>query len=114
MTNQSGTKEALSLWQHVSTECVRQKQYDLSMRQLSLLLSIYLDEPPHTVKNLSARMNVSKPAICRALDTLSHNGLLKRTRDEKDRRNVFVQRTVKGSVFLTEFSEIIMKNLANI
>lgn len=96
------------------SQCVRLRTYDLSMRQLSVLLSVYMDEPPHTVKNLAQRMNISKPAICRALDSLSKNGLLKRVRDEKDRRNVYVQRTVKGSVFLTEFSEIIMSNLANI
>lgn len=114
MQAQSGTKEALALWYQVMGECVRLRTYDLSMRQISVLLSVYMDEAPHTVRNLALRMNISKPAICRALDSLSRNGLLKRVRDEKDRRNVYIQRTVKGSVFLSEFSEIIMKSLANI
>ena len=34
--------------------------------------------------------------------------LLKRKVDESDRRSVLVQRTVKGSVFLREFGEIIV------
>ena len=109
-----GKKEALHLWQQVTSSCVRMKSYDLSRRQLAVLLSVYLEPAPHTVRNLAERMNISKPAICRALDYLARSGLLKRVRDEHDRRNVFVQRTVKGSVFLTEFSELIMYNLGKV
>ena len=111
---QAGKKEALHLWQQVTSSCVRMKSYDLSMRQLAVLLSVYLEPAPHTVKNLAERMNISKPAICRALDYLARSGLLKRMRDEHDRRNVLIQRTVKGSVFLTEFSELIMYNLGKV
>ena len=111
---QAGKKEALHLWQQVTASCVRMKSYDLSMRQLAVLLTVYLEPAPNTVKNLADRMNISKPAICRALDSLGRSGLLKRMRDEHDRRNVLVQRTVKGSVFLTEFSELIMYNLGKV
>jgi DNA-binding MarR family transcriptional regulator len=34
-------------------------------------------------------------------------GLVKRKRDEQDNRIVHIQRTVKGSVYLSEFAEII-------
>ena len=40
--------------------------------------------------------------------------LLKRKRDETDRRNVLVQRTVKGSVYLSEFAELIAKHARDI
>ena len=32
---------------------------------------------------------------------------VRRARDESDRRSVFVQRTVKGAVFLSEFADLI-------
>jgi DNA-binding MarR family transcriptional regulator len=34
-------------------------------------------------------------------------GLARRRRDDGDRRSVLVQRTVKGSVFLSEFADIV-------
>lgn len=99
--------EALALWQNVMLETVRRDGPDLSSRQLAILLTVYLTPPPHTVRGLAASLNVSKPAITRALDTLGGLDLLKRKRDEVDRRNVFVQRTVKGSVFLRDFGDLV-------
>ena len=72
---------------------------------MALLMEVYLTPPPHTVGLLAEKLNISKPAITRALDTMGRQGLLKRKRDEQDRRNVHVQRTVKGSVFLREFGD---------
>ncbi|MGB3809118.1 MAG: MarR family transcriptional regulator [Parvibaculum sp.] len=99
--------QALALWQNVVLETVRREGPDLSSRQLAILLSVYLTPPPHTVRGLAASLNVSKPAITRALDTLGQLDLLKRKRDEADRRNVLVQRTVKGSVFLRDFGDLV-------
>ena len=75
---------------------------------MALLLSVYLTPAPHTVRGLSEALNISKPAITRALDRLSSLGMVKRKVDEEDRRSVLVQRTVKGSVFLREFGDIIV------
>jgi DNA-binding MarR family transcriptional regulator len=75
---------------------------------LALLLTVYLTPPPHTVRGLASTLNISKPAISRALDRLGRLGFIRRKRDEADRRNVLVQRTVKGSVFLTEFSQLLL------
>jgi len=99
--------QALALWQDVVLETVRRDGPDLSSRQLAILLSVYLTPPPHTVRGLAGLLNVSKPAITRALDTLGQLDLLKRKRDEADRRNVLVQRTVKGSVFLRDFADLV-------
>ena len=74
---------------------------------MALMLLIYLEEGPHTVRALAERLGVSKPVISRALDALGRLGLLKRKRDEQDRRNLFVQRTVKGAVYLNDFAEFI-------
>jgi DNA-binding MarR family transcriptional regulator len=75
---------------------------------MALLLTVYLTPQPHTVRGLAEILNVSKPAITRALDRLGLLGLARRKRDETDRRSVLVQRTVKGSVFLSEFSDIML------
>src|SRR4051794_17227129 len=100
--------QALDLWRNVLVSSVRQAGPDLSSRQLALLLTVYLTAPPHTVRGLSATLTVSKPAISRALDRLGRLGFIRRKRDDADRRNVLVQRTVKGSVFLTEFAHLVI------
>jgi len=100
--------DALELWRGALVASVRQDGPDLSARQLALLLTVYMTPPPHTVRGLAATLNVSKPAITRALDRLGRLGFTKRKRDQEDRRNVLVQRTVKGSVFLTEFAQLVI------
>ena len=99
--------QALTLWREALAETVRRDQPDLSARQMAILLTVYLTPAPHTVRGLASGLNVSKPAVTRALDRLGGLGLLRRKTDEADRRNVLVQRTVKGSVFLSEFGELI-------
>ena len=98
---------ALELWRLAVVESVRREAPDLSARQLAVLLTVYKTDPPHTIRGLSAALNVAKPAITRAVDRLSRLGLVRRRRDEADRRNVLLQRTVRGSVFLSEFGDII-------
>ncbi|MGB0695469.1 MAG: MarR family transcriptional regulator [Rhodospirillaceae bacterium] len=105
--------EALDLWRGSIVESVRRDAPDLSARQMALLLTVYLTPPPHTVRGLAGLLNVSKPAITRAVDRLSEYGLVKRKTDENDRRSVLIQRTVKGSVFLREFGDIIVSASRN-
>ncbi len=104
-----GGHKGLRLWMQTLTDTVRAKGPDLTSRQLALLLRIYLEAQPHTVRGLAKALNVTKPVITRAIDTLSAQGLVKRVRDEKDKRNVLIQRTVKGAVFLTDFAETMEK-----
>jgi DNA-binding MarR family transcriptional regulator len=81
-------------------------QADLTTRQMAVLLHVYLEPPPHTVRGLAATLEISKPAVTRALDRLSQLGFVRRKRDDTDRRSILVQRTVSGSVFLREFADI--------
>ena len=99
--------QALDLWRDVLVETVRSAGTDLSARQLAIVLTVYLTPPPHTVRGLAALLRISKPAVTRALDRLGILGLARRRRDEVDRRSVLVQRTVKGSVFLSDFAETV-------
>jgi DNA-binding MarR family transcriptional regulator len=82
---------------------------DLSVRQMSILLTIYLEAPPHTVRDLARKLKVTKPVITRALDTMGRLDLVSRRRDEKDRRNVLVQRTVTGALYLERLADTIGK-----
>ena len=100
--------QALTLWHDVVMETVHHDGPDLSARQLAILLTVYLSPPPHTVRGLAQKLGVSKPAITRALDTMGQRDLVKRKRDEADKRNVLVQRTVKGSVFLSDLADVII------
>lgn len=100
--------QALRLWQQVALGAVRDGAPDLSMRQLAILLTIYLDPPPHTVRGLAAALAVSKPVVTRALDTMGALKLVSRHRDEADRRNVLIRRTVEGALYVERFGDAII------
>ncbi len=107
MSIQLTTAEVLGLWHNVHLALVHDDEPDLSARQISVLLTVYLEAPPHTVRDLAARLGVSKPVITRALDTMGKLGLVSRRRDEKDRRNVLIQRTVDGALFVERLADTI-------
>jgi DNA-binding MarR family transcriptional regulator len=86
---------------------VRRSGPDLSARQLGVFLTCYLEEQAQTVRGLAARLNVSKPAITRALDRLSEFDLIRRKTDPLDRRSVLVQRTMAGAGFLRDIKRIL-------
>lgn len=109
MTVKLTQNQALALWQGAIVESVRRDSPDLSARQMAVLTTVYLTPPPHTVRGLADQLNVSKPAITRALDRLSELGMVRRKPDDHDRRSVNIQRTVKGSVYLSEFADLIME-----
>ncbi|MHA1113853.1 MAG: MarR family winged helix-turn-helix transcriptional regulator [Alphaproteobacteria bacterium] len=100
--------QALEIWRRAMVAGVRRDEGDLSARQMAILLTVYLGDPPHTVRGLAADLVISKPAVTRALDRLEALGLAARRKDEADRRGILVQRTVKGSVYLRDVAETIM------
>lgn len=97
--------EALGLWHRVFAGMVLDGKSELTVRQLTILLTIYLESPPHTVRGLASQLKVTKPVITRALDTMGHKGLVARRRDPKDRRNVIIQRTVDGALFVEQLGD---------
>jgi DNA-binding MarR family transcriptional regulator len=99
--------QGLRNWHHTLCRNIRKEGAGLTARQMAILLTVYLREPPHTVRGLAKELGVAKPVITRALDTMGKLGYLKRKRDEADRRNIFIQRTVKGAVYLSEFADTI-------
>lgn len=100
-------EKSLFSWMHTLVDYVRSGEPDLTNRQMALLMLVYLDAGPHTVRGLARALNVSKPVVTRALNRLGALGYLRRQRDDTDKRNIFVARTPKGADFLAEFGQFL-------
>lgn len=96
-------------WMDVLVAYVRSTRVDLTNRQMALLMLVYLTPGPHTVRGLASQLQVSKPVVTRALNTLGALGYLKRRKDERDLRNVLVDSTESGRAFLASFAGLIEK-----
>jgi DNA-binding MarR family transcriptional regulator len=99
--------QALDIWRGAALDAVRGGRPDLTMRQMAVLLTVYLKPAPHTVRGLAAELNVSKPAVVRAVDRLEELEFVRRREDPADKRNVLIERTVKGAVYLRESGDMI-------
>ena len=108
MAAQTGTDHLIGILRDTIVSLVRRDGPDLSARQLGVFLTVYLNDGPHTVRGLAAALNVSKPAITRALDRLGELDLARRKVDPMDRRSVLVQRTLKGAALLRDMRAILI------
>ncbi len=106
MALNSSADQLVNVLRETIVSLVRRDGPDLSARQLGVFLTCYLQDGAHTVRGLAADLNVSKPAITRALDRLGELDLAKRKVDPADRRSVLVQRTLKGQAFLRDLRTI--------
>ena len=106
MAVQSNPDQLVGILRDTVVALVRRDGPDLSARQLGVFLTVYLTDGPHTVRGLAAELNVSKPAITRALDRLGELSLVRRKVDPMDRRSVLVQPTEAGEVFLAELRHV--------
>ncbi len=106
MATASATEQLVGMLRNTIVALVRRDGPDLSARQLGVFLTCYLQDGAHTVRGLAAELNVSKPAITRALDRLGELDLARRKVDPTDRRSVLVQRTLKGQAFLRDLRSI--------
>jgi len=107
-------KQALGLWLDVTSRSVQSDGPDLTARQTALMLTVYLEAGPHTVRALAQQLGVGKPAIVRAIDTLQDVGLVDRRPDPVDRRNIFVVGTEAGAERLSTYAAFIARNIAEI
>ena len=101
-------RQSLDLWRRAVSSYVRTSEPDLSARQQAIFMTIALQPGPHTVRGLAADLNLAKPAVTRALDTLEKAGFVRRRRDEQDLRSVFLERTPDGMAWLRDFSSLIV------
>lgn len=107
------SSQALRLIHDVSLGLVREGKLeeapDFTLRQLTILLTVYLEPPPHTIRGLAGKLGVTKPVITRALDSMGKLDIINRRRDDDDRRNVIVQRTVKGALYVESLGDLIVR-----
>ena len=103
--------QALAFWQGALASLVRDDAPDLTVRQLAILVTIYASDSASTIRALSASLNLAKPVVTRAVDTLEKHDLCRRQPDESDGRSVIIQRTVRGSVYTAALSDEIRQSL---
>lgn len=85
---------------------VRSNHPDLTLRQLGVLLVVYLTDEVQMVRGLAQHLKVQKPVISRVLDRLSELELVRRGIDLEDRRNVLVMRTTSGAAMMERLGEV--------
>ena len=60
-------EQALKLLHELSLGLVREGRPegvpDFTLRQLAILLTVYLESPPHTVRGLAKKLGVTKPVV---------------------------------------------------
>jgi DNA-binding MarR family transcriptional regulator len=104
-TGRTSAEHLLHILMRTMVASVRGSSPDLTARQLAVFLKIYLEPgAEHTVRGLAAELNVSKPAITRALDRLVELDFTRRQTDPHDRRSVIARRTTAGSAYLRTLS----------
>ena len=92
--DKSAANPLLYVFMHTIVAAVRSDTTDLTARQLAVFLKAYLEpQTEHTVRGFFAELNVSKPAVTRALDRLAKSDFIKREQDKHDRRSIIVRRT---------------------
>ena len=75
-------------------------QPDLNLRQLAVLLVVYLSDNLQTVRGLAAHLHIHKSAVGRALNHFEETDVAYREADLQDRRSVFVRRTIRGAAMV--------------
>lgn len=98
----------LELWRRAVTASVRSDAPDLTARQQAILMTIALVPGPHTVRGLADHLDIAKPAVTRALDSLSRLDFIRRIKDDNDLRNIFIERTPAGMTYLRSFAGLVM------
>ena len=72
----------------------------MNMLCLKILLINKIAQQPMQVHEIAAELPVTAPAVSRSLDLLEKKNMIKRQRDEVDRRRVFISLTAKGEAFI--------------
>jgi DNA-binding MarR family transcriptional regulator len=107
-TADDARRERLTSYLNATASMVRSDETDLTQRQQTVLLKVYLADDEQTVRGLAAFAGISKPAITRALDRLAEFDLIRRKTDPADRRSILVQQTGRGKAYLRRFGDLLV------
>lgn len=102
---------ALAMWKDVTVASVAGDMPDLSARQTAVLMCVYLEEGPHTVRSLAARLKVTKAVISRAIDRLKSYNYILRADDPRDGRSIVLRRTPDGINYLRDFASLMQREM---
>jgi DNA-binding MarR family transcriptional regulator len=102
-------RRGLALWHGALKRALKAEAPVLSTRQMGILLTVYLDPGPHTLRQVASALRIPESAAARALDVLERHDFLRRRRDQQDRRAIQLHRTVKGAVYLNDWGELVAK-----
>lgn len=75
------------------------KCYGLTVPQIICLYEIY-ENGAMTISRLSKQVFLSMSTLVGIIDRLEEKDFINRTRDTKDRRNIFINITIKGNQFV--------------
>lgn len=78
----------------------------MTCRQFAVLFAVNEARGSATVRGLAADLNLTKPVITRAVDSLVGLGLTHRRRCKTDRRDVFISITPKAITFFAELAAL--------
>lgn len=81
---------------------------EITIRNLSILLSVYMDGEAYTIRAVAKHLDIPKAAVSRAIDTLEKLDLLVRIRDPKDGRSITLGRTPRGIEYLRHVSSCLI------
>lgn len=88
---------------------VQFEHHDLTLRQLAVLLVVYLSDERQTVRGLAVRLKVPKYVIFRALNRLIDLGLARQVTNVRSHRSVTVCRTVDGAALIRRLGAAMAK-----
>jgi DNA-binding MarR family transcriptional regulator len=106
MTEEKQGDRLVGILKDTVVALVSAEERDLTHRQTAVLLTCYLDEHAHTVRGLARELNISKPAVTRAIDKLEGLDLLARADDPSDRRSILLECTNAGRKYMARIRSL--------
>ncbi len=95
------------LWHHIRSRIAQQARdsFKLTHEQFHILRRIHKGQS--SVSDLAEAKHISRPAASRAVDMLVEKGLVMRTQNPQDRRNVHLTLTSEGEATLKTIFEYV-------
>jgi DNA-binding MarR family transcriptional regulator len=100
--NTQDASRYLGLIRGTMLDLVRRDGRDLTARQLTTLLTVYLRDEVYSVSTLANMLGIFPPGVTRILDRLVEENLVSRGEDPEDRRRVLVHRTAEGARYVDD------------